>query len=61
MEYTAYVRYSVVKLQEPNKSHAIIKKNEDEILVRKQTKKITLKIKKNRSFILNYILGMLTM
>jgi hypothetical protein len=47
MEYTAYVHYSVVKILAPNKSHAMIKWNENDIVVGKPTeKKITLKIKK---------------
>jgi len=63
MEYTAYVCYSVVNIEEPNKSHVMIKRNENDIVVGKPTeKKNTLKLKeKNRSFILNYIIGMLTM
>ena len=39
MEYTAYISYSVVKLQEPNKNHAVIKRNEDNVLVGKQNEK----------------------
>jgi len=39
MEYTAYVCYSVVKIQEPNKSHAMIKRNENETVAGKPTGK----------------------
>jgi len=39
MEHTAYVSYSVVKIQEPNKSHVMIKRNENETVVGKPTGK----------------------
>jgi len=42
MEYTAYVHYSVVKIQEPNKSHAMIKMNENDIVMGKPTEKKSL-------------------
>jgi hypothetical protein len=39
MEYTAYVCYNVVKIQGPNKSHATIKRNENDIVVGKPNEK----------------------
>lgn len=63
MEYTAYVCYSVVKIQEPNKSHSIIKRNENENVVGKPTGKKWVGWVggrgNRRHFILDYILGML--
>jgi len=44
MEYNAYVCYSVVKIQGPNKSHAMIKRNENETVVWNQLTRITLKV-----------------
>jgi hypothetical protein len=42
MEYTAYVCYSIVNIEEPNKSHVMIKRNENDTVVGKPTEKKTL-------------------